>query len=409
MLTIAPPRARFSAPPRAANCRTMCGSAALVARNMLLRLTRTTRSQSASLISSGPPTSTMPTLLCSTSSAPKRARQVSTIAATSAVRDTSPAKTSHVPPSPATIARVSSAASRRRSTASTFAPSRANSAAVALPLPQPGPDEPAPVTIAARPSSRPPMSASRALARPAGAREDDPAMREKVKVWAPILALIVAGFVFTGRFVSPLPPRELTIAGGAEGGAYDRFAERYRDAMAREGITLKILRTRGALENLELLGASPRKVDAALVQGGVANEADYPMVESLGTMFFEPVFLFARRGDGTDKLRDLASRKVAIGAEGSGTRVLALKLLTANGFDPRAPGLLPLGGADARDALLRGEIDAAIFVLAYPLPSLEPLFRAPEIRLISFERLEAYRMWFPYLSAVSLPAGSVRP
>ena len=43
---------------------------------------------------------------------------------------------------------VSSAAAGFKSTAKTFAPSLANNTAVALPFPQPGPMDPAPVTIA---------------------------------------------------------------------------------------------------------------------------------------------------------------------------------------------------------------------------------------------------------------------
>src|SRR6478735_502951 len=50
---------------------------------------------------------------------------------------------------------VSSAAAPLRSTQNTCAPSRANVTAVALPLPQPGPIEPAPTTIATLPLSRP--------------------------------------------------------------------------------------------------------------------------------------------------------------------------------------------------------------------------------------------------------------
>src|ERR1700740_3699523 len=52
------------------------------------------------------------------------------------------------------IAAVSSAAAPLRSTQNTCAPSRANVTAVALPLPQPGPIEPAPTTIAVLPLSR---------------------------------------------------------------------------------------------------------------------------------------------------------------------------------------------------------------------------------------------------------------
>ena len=52
------------------------------------------------------------------------------------------------PPSPRMIPTVPSAADRLMSTQATRAPLRANRAAVALPLPQPGPTEPAPKTMA---------------------------------------------------------------------------------------------------------------------------------------------------------------------------------------------------------------------------------------------------------------------
>jgi hypothetical protein len=59
-----------------------------------------------------------------------------------------------LPPSEAMILAVSSAAAPLRSTQNTCAPSRANVTAVALPLPQPGPIEPAPTTSAVFPLSR---------------------------------------------------------------------------------------------------------------------------------------------------------------------------------------------------------------------------------------------------------------
>src|SRR5688500_13909828 len=52
------------------------------------------------------------------------------------------------PPSPLMMPAVSSAAAGLTSAQRTFAPSRAKQTAVALPLPQPGPLEPAPSTIA---------------------------------------------------------------------------------------------------------------------------------------------------------------------------------------------------------------------------------------------------------------------
>src|SRR5205085_12510076 len=137
MLMIAPPPST-----------TISGITCFIVRNALFRLTLSTRSQDCSDSSTTPPTSAMPTLLSSTSMRPKAATQAFTIASTSSFLVTSARNGSASPPSPVMMLAVSSAALRLTSTQNTFAPSRANVTAVALPLPQPGPIEPAPTTIA---------------------------------------------------------------------------------------------------------------------------------------------------------------------------------------------------------------------------------------------------------------------
>src|SRR5947208_14984952 len=99
----------------------------------------------------------MPTLLCSTSSPPQRPTASATIASQSALWVTSAAKASAWPFSARMSPTVSSARSFCASTQSTRAPSRAMRIAAALPLPTPGPREPAPVTIAILPASRSPI------------------------------------------------------------------------------------------------------------------------------------------------------------------------------------------------------------------------------------------------------------
>src|SRR5262249_46388151 len=61
------------------------------------------------------------------------------------------------PPPSRVRSMVSRIASASRSTAKTVAPSRAKITAMARPLPQPGPTQPAPTTIATLPSSLPAM------------------------------------------------------------------------------------------------------------------------------------------------------------------------------------------------------------------------------------------------------------
>ena len=79
---------------------------------------------------------------------PNAARQASTMALTAALWVTSHSCVLIVPPNSATRSSVSFIDSPFLSTAKTLAPSRANSTAVARPLPQPGPTQPAPVTSA---------------------------------------------------------------------------------------------------------------------------------------------------------------------------------------------------------------------------------------------------------------------
>src|SRR5256712_9152868 len=136
----------------------MAGTAACVARNIDLRSTPMTRSQSSSDVSSKSLRDSIPTLLWRMSRPPHRSTAVLTIAAHSAARVTSAAWAIASPPSARIRPALSSARSFTWSTQRTRAPSRAKRIAVALPLPRPGPREPAPVTIATLPLRRPGIS-----------------------------------------------------------------------------------------------------------------------------------------------------------------------------------------------------------------------------------------------------------
>ena len=140
-------------------CFSMIGSTCLAVRKKLFTLTSNTRCHSSSLSSTGPPWEPMPTLLSRMSMRPHFSMQASTIAFTLVLWDAlaSKATATSLPTSFSIRPTVSSAAARFRSTQNTFAPSRAKVIAVHLPLPQPGPLDPAPTTIATLSFSLPDM------------------------------------------------------------------------------------------------------------------------------------------------------------------------------------------------------------------------------------------------------------
>ena len=96
------------------------------------------------------------------------------------------------------------------------------------------------------------------------------------------------------------------------------------------GVRLHLVPTKGAVENLERLRDPRSGVDVGFVQAGTTSEQESPGLVSLGTVFYEPLWVFCRGENLVELLRDLPNVRTSIGEEGSATRPLALKLLELN-------------------------------------------------------------------------------
>src|SRR4030095_15027109 len=112
-----------------------CGTAALMARKVPLRLVFITSSQPSGVISSILACGKMPALAHSTSRPPWRSTAVLAAACMSASLVTSPAQALAVPPAFVSSSAVASASLRLRATISTLAPWPANTLAMPLPMP----------------------------------------------------------------------------------------------------------------------------------------------------------------------------------------------------------------------------------------------------------------------------------
>jgi len=228
-------------------------------------------------------------------------------------------------------------------------------------------------------------------------------------------SLVAVGFIAgaTGLavfwFIHSAPPRVLTITSGPTGSAFERYAHSYRDCLASNGVTLKILPSQGSLENLERLANPAVRVDAGFVQGGVARVTDTQSLVSLGSIAYEPLLVFYRGTNALKWLSQLQGRRVAIGSVGSGTRALALTLLETNGIDPGGDTDLEALDADAAaKALLAGNLDAVFLTSDSASPqTMRLLLRSPGVQLMSFEQADAYTRRFNYLNKLRLPEGAI--
>jgi TRAP transporter TAXI family solute receptor len=237
------------------------------------------------------------------------------------------------------------------------------------------------------------------------------ALRYMLATAWPIVLITAIGFVVAYQFVAPEPPRRITITTGSEAGAYYAYARRYAAVLAAKGITLEVITSAGSHQNLERLEKG--EADVAFVQGGIvamtsSEDDDEPgPLRSLGSVAYEPVWVFYRGEQRVDKLYQLAGRRVAVGEDGSGIRGLALQLLEANDIKSDSPDLLPLAGLTAAEALQQSEIDAAFIVAAQEAPVVQVMLRSPGLRVVSLSQADAYLRRFPFLSKVVLPRGVV--
>jgi TRAP transporter TAXI family solute receptor len=232
-------------------------------------------------------------------------------------------------------------------------------------------------------------------------------LREFLRVYGLILLLIAVGFYIAVQYMAPLPPRTLKLATGVPGGVYAEIGERYRKILADEGIAVELVPTAGTVANLALLADPSSQVDAALIQGGIGDAAALPHLRDLGSLFFEPVWVFTRESSRARRLTDLAGQHIAIGQPGSGTQVVARQLLSASGVGPGEADLVEVGGDEAAAQLQAGDLDAAVFVSARISPLLSKLTEDRDLVLMDFTRAPAFRYALPFLSAVTLPAGTV--
>ena len=183
------------------------------------------------------------------------------------------------------------------------------------------------------------------------------------------VAATMAILLGSGVFIfESLPPRTIVMATGPEGGANHEFGIRYREALAREGVRLQLQPTTGSLENLRRLRNSQSGVSVGFAQGGTTNKKEAPELESLGTILYEPLWLF-RRAEIPNGIRELRDRRLSIGPEGSGGRALALQIMERTKIDSIVGELSGFEPQVAAEKLIAGEIDAAFIVTGWESPS----------------------------------------
>ena len=225
----------------------------------------------------------------------------------------------------------------------------------------------------------------------------------------PFIVLVLVALAAAYYFVDPAPPQHVIFSVGRDDGEYKEYATGYQIILARDNVALETRESEGMLENLQRLKDENSEVDVAFVLDGL-NEGDAEEEDklySLGSISYEPIWVFYRDKTPHNRLSEFAGKKIAIGRNGGGTQILSKRLLAASGVNNANATFVAFGHKDAINSFDRKEVDV-IFLIGQPDSApIKKLLSTQDVRVVDFDQAEAYARQFPYLHELVLPHGTL--
>ena len=223
-------------------------------------------------------------------------------------------------------------------------------------------------------------------------------MHHRLTLLAWLAAAAVAAAGCTAAPDGAVAKRRLSIATGGTGGVFYPYgggiakiiSENIPDVEATAEVTA------ASVDNLKFLQQGTSDLaftmpdtaqDAARGTDAFAGFGTVP-ARTLAVLYASYVHLVTHAASGITRVADLRGRTVSIGSPGSGTAILAGRILAAAGIDPgRDLRTQSLGVAQSADALKDGKIDAFFWNGGLPTAAIVELASAPGIepRFLSTE------------------------
>ena len=218
-----------------------------------------------------------------------------------------------------------------------------------------------------------------------------------------LLLISLAGY----WLIDPAPPKKIVVSISKQDGNYQAYASLYGVLLEQEGVKLEIRESDGPAQSLDVLRKENAGVDMAFMPGGVANLESRAGLVSLGSLYYEPIWIFHSVKSKVESLSGLKGKRIAAGRPGSGSRILSRMLLDAAGVTTENSRLLEIGDEEAADSLRHGVVDV-IFLSGVPTtPLIQQVAAIPGVELIDLSEAEAISRQFNFLQHLVLPKGAL--
>ena len=200
-------------------------------------------------------------------------------------------------------------------------------------------------------------------------------------------ALLLAGAAFAPHAAAQ---DRISIATGGTGGVYYPYGGALANLISThvEGVQATAEVTSASVDNMLLI--ENQDVDLAFVLADTAYDAlqgnepfENPIPgRALATLYNNFTHIVVKGDSGINTVADLRGSRVSTGSPGSGTEVIANRILTAAGLNPDADiSREQLGAAESAGAMRDGRIDAFFWSGGLPTAAVTDLGATPNVTI----------------------------
>ena len=226
--------------------------------------------------------------------------------------------------------------------------------------------------------------------------------------WLNMALVVLLGVLI--YYLSPFPPRNVSIAAGDQGGGYWVTAESYARNFAANGVNLNLVEASGSIENAQLLADQQKDVRIAIVQGGALDPATSGKFYSLGSIGYEALWIFYRKdlAKPPRTLKDLTGLRIGVGPKLGGTQKLFHEVMLLNGIDSTTlPNVRMASYQKNLDDFHASKLDVVVKVAAHHDQEIQTLVRDPAVALMAINDAAAYPKNLPYVYALNIPENAI--
>jgi len=184
--------------------------------------------------------------------------------------------------------------------------------------------------------------------------------------------------------------KRLSIATGGTGGVYYPLGGAIASVLTKNiaGVDATAEVTSASVDNIRLVGAGKADIAFTLADtawdgysGGGKFKEKQP-VRALAVIYSNESHWVSVDGTGIQNMADLKGRRIATGAPGSGTEVIALRILEAYGIDPEKDVKREkLSVAESVNAMKDRKIDAFFWSGGIPTAAITDLAATPGVKI----------------------------